>query len=321
MEINTQGEFNFHNIGAFDALNRSWLHYIIGVLVIVWASVSAWFAWSRPAWWVRLEQTGVPVIKLYLVPLFLAVSYIFLAKPLPHSGELGESLLALATLTWAIDLYVRMRRAVPTTGMRRLACVSGAYVVVLFMTAALVSIVPGGLGKRQNVLAASSYPALGMYEQAEEIFVFIREEPRYERPETRLNHARLLFELGRVSEGRAILEEAIPLQTSSARSDGSDEVARLRRRGAMHELLGEGALARRDFEASLKIDTARLDASAAAEEQALIHWSRAKTLREAGDFAAALDAAKLAQDSAVSAKLAGDLARWISDLDGEVRAQ
>lgn len=317
MEINAQRELNFHNIEFLDPLNRDGrLHQAAGYLVLVWSLLSATISIS-PSLRDKIENAGLPLIHLRLLPLFLLVPYFFLLDPLPKWSEIGELFLGIAVAMWAVDLFFRYGMDATPRGGRAVSIMT----VVLFSCAVLAAVLtwifPGKLDSRLNKSAFRDFPKYGMYVQAEQLIDHIYRHPIYLEQETRLNHARMLNVIGQEEKAKTILKEALK-ETGNSPTSGEATGGFYRRRGIIHSLLGDNASANEDFSKAILADQKQIQLTADPDEKAEYLWSIARTLEARGDFNRALVQAQNAKETAVSAALAGELDRWVNILTSKL---
>ena len=172
------------------------LQYIAGGAALLWAAGSALVLLS--SLWLRfdLARTGLPFLPWRIMPLCLPPAWLFLGRGLVKPDETGELALALLVLVWAVDLYhhstgwpaVRFERVARSRPL--------ALGAVALATAMLTFLFPGyDLGWRLNVAAARDYPAIGLNEQAREVFEHILEHPHYISDSTVSNLDRMFPEL------------------------------------------------------------------------------------------------------------------------------
>ena len=316
VQINKQGELNFHNLGNVDFLNQGVLYRGVGPLILVWTILSLIVAWLRPSWSDRIEKSGLPLIRMHVSPFFLAVSYVFLQQPLPRSDELGELFLGIAVLSWATDLFIRYRVASVPRGAQAVSMMSGVYVLCAVLTTIFVWVVPGGLRYSLNSVARISYPHHGMYEQAEQLYAYIYANPQYLKPETRVNHGRMLLGLGQAEIGYK------QLRTALSEMDQSPEAKQrtsnyLRRKGVIHSLMGDRDMAEKLFDAALTTDETQAELARNPEDKAKLLFSVAQTQEAMRDVGTALETARRARGLAESARLSAKLDRWIVTLSDQ----
>ncbi|WP_425450468.1 hypothetical protein [Virgifigura deserti] len=191
IEANTQKEMNLHNLGAVWEVNKR-LHQIAAYLILGWLVLSVVLSLAAPALKQRLLDSGVPLIPLGLVPLFLLPPLFVLNWTIVKSDEIAELTLALAAVAWAARLFVREVGIGPPASWRGAGAMAGAFLLVVTASTLLTHQFPGALGWRLNMTAARDYPRLGMYDQAEALFDYILAQPEHIRPDTRSNYEEVL---------------------------------------------------------------------------------------------------------------------------------
>ncbi len=312
LEINAQRELNFHNIGILDDLNRDGLHRITGYLALCWTLLSAMLAVFLPALWNRIEKSGIPILPLRLVPLFLLVPFCFLLETLPKWSEIGELLLGLAVAVWAMDLYFRYGTERRYRGGKTVFLMTSVLAFCCLLVSALTWVFPGNLHKSLNKRAFSSFPAYGMHAQAEQIIQYMYRHPEFLEEETRIKHARMLREKGEHAKAQIVLEEALKeMKEAPAGSTGEY----YRRRGIIHFLLGDSRAADKDFNRAVESDRKRMRSATDSDEKARLSWSLAQTMEAKGDRSQALSEAQQAREVAASAALSGAVERWMQGLE------
>jgi hypothetical protein len=316
-QYNTQGEFNFHNIGLLDSLNRAGLHGGIGFLLLAWSLVSAALAFLAPNLRDRLESAGLPLIPVRLLPLFLLVPYSFLVADLPKGDEIEELFLGIAVAAWAIDLCFRYGMDKVFRGGKAVLIMMAVFFSCAVLTGALTRAFPGDLGMRLNYLASHSYPGFGMYDQSEQLYEYIYAHPQYLKPETRINHARMLMNSGQAGKSRQVLETALS-KLGSVPKPGKSSGGFWMRRGILHSLLGESESADEDFTKAITADRRQVASTGNPDEKAELMWSIAQTFEARGDLDMALVMARQAGQTAVSAGLRRNLDRWVRRLQDQI---
>lgn len=191
--LNVQGELTLHNLEAVDNIA---LQYIAGGAVLLWAAGSALALLAARRMRFDLAATGLPFLPWRIMPLCLPPAWLFLSRGVVKPDETGELALALLVLVWAVDLY-QHTTGWPAVRFERLARSRPlALGAVALATAMLTFLFPGyDLGWRLNVVAARDYPAMGLNEQAREVFEHILDHPSYISDRTVSNLHRMFPEL------------------------------------------------------------------------------------------------------------------------------
>lgn len=312
--INVQGEFNLHNIGFLDELNREGLHRGAGSAVLGWAL----FSWLLSLWSPRLaagiRDTGLPLIPTRLQPMFLPVPYFFLLSPVAKSSEIGELVLGMAVSAWAIDLFLRYGMAEIPHRKKAAALMAGFFILGVFLSLTMTRISPGSMKMRLNLTASRDYPAYGMYEQAESLFQYIYAHPENLLPDTRINHGRMLIKKGDRESAVRVLAEALE-EMEDRLDSGAREGAVLRQKGIIHALLGATELAEKNLTHAIEIERLQAEHLENSDEKAELLWSVARSLEALGNLSEAVSTALQAKEMAQSAQMQGALERWILSLN------
>jgi hypothetical protein len=168
--VNQQGELTTHNLEGvgFAKVYRPGAYLMLG-----WLALSAWLYAVRPALALKLSASGIPLVPLRLVPLCALPALFFLLYPVAKSDEIGELLLGIAALSFALD------RVWPgwTAGHRPLTRPTALVVSLIAVglpAFGLAAVSPlGHMAWRLHTLAARDYPQYGLFEASEEIFDYI----------------------------------------------------------------------------------------------------------------------------------------------------
>jgi len=320
--MNTQGELNLHNFGAVDTLlNRSGLlRQTASFLILGWSALCLLASIFTPRVVNRLEEAGLPVIPPRLLPFFLMVPFFFIVKPLARSDEIGELFLAAAVAAWTIDLWLRHTISGPPRNGKCALIVLGLLLGGGLLAAALAWKFPGSFKGSLNHMAQHTYPGRKMYAQADQIYRYIYAHPHLLKPDTRLQHARMLLSLGQTEQAREVLLEA---QNALQGGPGTKEEKAdfLRRKGIVHALLGEADSAETYFDESIALERRLAEQTPDPDEKADLLWSVAQTLEARGDRTGALETARQARDVCRSARKQRRLTEWIHFLVDPVAAQ
>jgi len=308
---NLQGELNLHNL-EFVGLSPRTYHFG-SYLLLTWLAVSALLFRIGPGLAARLTAAGIPLVPLRLIPLCLLPAFFFLLGPVVKADEVGELMLGVAALAYALD------RASSTGWLAKGWLAARPQALVLSLLAVgligvlLASVSPQShISWRLHALAARDYPELGMYEQAEAIFDHIdRHSVELGRADTPLVHAEVLVAAGKMIEARAMLAAALDNYPDPTALDG-DSLCRI---GQLYDAFGEQESADKAFAAAIAADRRALEAAEDADQRAELMWSMARTLRAQGRPHEATSAAAQAQRTATSARLRRELAHWLQELE------
>jgi len=207
-ENNLQGELTLHNLESFSNIN-SMSHKIAGYLILLWSLFSVVISFRLKRQQEMLMNIGIPIIHWKLLPIFILTSFFLIFYPTVKADEISEFLLGLAGMIWAVDLFLGNYYEKRPQGLAVLSVMGGAFLVVTLTSAVLVQICPGPIRGRINSMASSNgYPQFGMYRQAQVLYDYIYEHPQYIKPDTMLNHGKMLLEAGKESEAVLILTQA-----------------------------------------------------------------------------------------------------------------
>ena len=318
---NIQKEITLHNLAVFNTVNQA-LHTIVSYLILMYLVFSMIVLTSMPRLEKMFTASGLPLIHLRLIPVFLLAPYFFIFNPTVNAAEFGELFLGVAVLMWAVDLYL------VSNGRRRF----NDFTSVLAMADMLIlsAIISWGLADRHsldlstqveqrntlNLAAARDFPVREMYQQAQSIYDYIYQHPQYLGRVTRINHGKMLLKIGQEEKAVEILSIAAkeieakePIKTSNSRQ--------LRRLGIIYKLQMQDALADNYFDKSIVVDRRKLDLSSDPDEKADILWSISRTMQERGDLPAAISYVEQAIEAAQSSRLHFRLGKALKVLEGQ----
>lgn len=307
---NVQDDITFHNLKYIQDLPY---HRLVAYIVLGWSifsvAVSLWFPRLKN----RVQILGLPLIPIRIVLIFLTIPYFFLVYPVGKSDEIGELFLSIAVVVWAYDVFIQYGWIKRIRGLWAVISIVGILLFVAVLSAGMTYRFPGHLSWRLNTTASREYPNRGMYDQAECIYEYIYSHPKYMRPETRLNHARMLLKLGNKNKALYILTEAVnEFETSDP---PEKQLSRyLRSFGIVLGLLEQSDRADAKFNQAIKLDEQQIESVSNQNTKAKLLWSIAKTLEARGDILAAIDTAQQARSKAISAQLHRQLDMWIKTL-------
>jgi len=309
-EVNVQNQINFHNLYSFHYLSY---HAIAAYMVLGWSifsvAVSLWFPRLKNS----VQTLGLPLIPIQIVLIFLTVPYFFLVSPVPKSDEIGELFLSIAVLVWASDMFVQYSCIKSIRGIWTVISIFGILLFTAALSAGMTYRFPSSPGWRLNVMALRGYPSFGMYDQAESIYEYIYTHPEYLTPETRINHARMLLELGNKNKAFKILTKAVEhFETNDPTEKQSS--SGLKNFGIVLRLLGHSVQADDKFNQAIQVDEQKIESISNQEDKAELLWSIAKTLEARGDISAAIDKAHQASSMTDSVQFHNRIVRWIEEL-------
>ena len=307
-EVNYQGELNLHNFDVFDSVGlRSAAHLTVG-----WLFLSLVVAVGFRQYRDRIQRAGVLLVPVQLFPIFLLGPYFDHSWPVPKSDEIGEFFLGIAMAAWALDRFLRHRWVRYSNGLPAVGIMSGMFVLVMISSVTLTHMFPnyGAWKWRLNFAAVLDYPSFKMFDQSQRLYEYIYANPQYITEDTRIQHARMLLEIGErekaietLIQAAEFLEAVDPPMTQQAR--------RWMRLGITHMLLGQSNQALNEFDKSNEIYQRQFVSHPDPQRDALILWWNAKTLLARGDVSAAVKMAKDARENATSRKLRRELGQWI----------
>lgn len=285
---NWQGEMTLHNI---------WFprNAVVGAVVILFGVVLPPLVNRVGGLQGLFERFAVPIPTRAEGPLFLLAGLLLISsRHVPvyfEMEEVAELVLGVAVLAVALRMTLRAGSR-NDREIRRSVIPAGATMGVLTAaTALLVHQAPSleELRWRMNDMAVERYPAVGMHEQAEVLFRYMDGNPELQLPFTRVEHGRILVELGEVERSRSVLQRAY--ETQEARLATTPEVFSEARRyqGIIYTLLGESHLAEAAFQESVSADQTLLLEAGSDNERGWIEWSLAQTMEGRGDLESALE--------------------------------
>lgn len=309
--VNQQGELNIHNL---EGVGLSRMYRPGSYLLLGWLALSALLHAVRPALAERLSASGVPLVPLRLVPVCILPALFFLLRPVAKSDEIGELILAVAALSFALDRAGHPSWVASIRPLTRPTVLVVSLIAVGLLAVGLAAVSPlGHMAWRLHMLAARDYPSYGMYDSAEEIFDYIYRHPsELESQDTRLTHAEVLAAAGKLPEARrmlAVAEEELGRDAVVVSGDI------LRRIGTLYATLGEDTRAAELLAAAIAADQRSLEMASEAEERARLLLSLARTLVAQGLPVEAAKTAAAAHRTAVSARTRLEIERWLSELD------
>ena len=315
---NTQHEVTLHNIEGFRRLVN--LDDVTGIAILGWCALCVFGGVLMPRIEDRVRNTGLPWIPIPLLPIFFLVPYFFLARPVPHSREIGELALGVAAALWSFDLLRRQVRTRCPPALFSVGGMLGVLALIALMAGILTHSLPSlTLRHWLNRVAYVDYARLKMYDQADQIYQYIYAHPQYLRAETRLAHGRVLLKSGKQEAATTVLRDAIK-ELEASDSSGRNRAQSFRGRGIAFLLLGDRDSATAVFRRSVEIDQQRLAATSDPDEKAQRLWSIARTFEARGDAALAVETAEEARASATnSAFLRWEIERWVQRVSRRVK--
>lgn len=319
-EANLQNEFNLHNLEVINIHASGYAPAAWALLV--WVLVSALVSTLRPQGFERLMDAGVPFVPPRLSGMFVLAPAFILLQPVAWWPEIAELLMGLTALAWTYDRFLHLSPAVGETGrrhaIRTIGVPAGLAVVLPLMAVILASFTPDDtFGIHLNKLASYYVDrGRGHYRQAEAVYQHITANPRYLTPETRLNYATMLKDLGRDAEAAEILAVATR-ELEDADRLGEADSRRLRLLGAAYRSAGKNQEAQAVFARAIEIDDRQLQAASGPDAKAVVLLSIAKTLATCGDRPAAVAAVQQALSEVRSALFRKQIKRWLEDDEDE----
>ncbi len=308
-QFNYQKELTLHNI---ESIAKFHLHATASYAILTWCIFSV-IAHFRPTpFRSKFQETGIPLIPIRFILLFLLTPLFFLLNPVVKSGEIGELSLGLALLVWSVDLILRSCFRSRKAWMGIPAYLS-TFVVVVIGAFVLYTFFPPYPTLMFNVLASRDYTNSGRYAQAIYLYEYMLEHPRYLTPDTRLNYGKLLMAIGQKTKAFQILSEAreeiTRLNPKSARKSNN-----IRRLANILILMGESEKAKQAFDQALERDLKLLSNAESPDEKAQILWSMAKTFHGRGNSEDAFKKAVEAQIVADTSYTKHLIGRWIKSM-------
>jgi len=311
LQYNYQGEINLHNTKAFKDLR---LYIATVYMVLTWSVFSIVVSIWIPRLKENFKAIGIPLIPIKLIPMFLLVPFFFFNRQLPKSLEIFELSLGIAVAMWAFDLFLDHGWIKPPRVLNVVCSMLGMLVLVTIISATFTYMQSGSLKWHLNMMASRDYPNFDMYDQSQLIYDYIYTHPNLIRSDTRINHGRMLLELGKQSEAFAVLSEAV--KALEAKNPQKAKLSdHLRQLGIIFKLLGQNDRADVEFKKAIEIDRHQLELVSEQEEKSKLLWSISKTMEAGGDVDSAIENAKKAKAMAVSARLSYKLEKWINTLE------
>lgn len=172
--------------------------------------------------------------------------------------------------------------------------------------------------RRLNLMASTQYPLENLYEQSFQIFNYIYKESKYMTEDTVLNHAKLLFKIGKAQEAQNIMNKFINFEKLSQETNYSHSKD-VRRLGLLYKLSGDIKKSDSLFKSAIEIDKKDYDNSKDNNQKALTLYSIAKTYEAKDDYINAIEVADRAMDIANSAKIQRTIYRHINGWKKEIR--
>jgi hypothetical protein len=174
--INQQGEMNLHNLEGV-GLRKA---YRPGsYLLLGWLTLSAVLFATRPALAGRLSAAGMPLVPLRLSPLCVLPPLFFLLSPVAKSDEVGELLLGVAALSFALDRTWSSGWGASARPLMQPTALVVSLVAVGLLAFGLAAFSPlRHMAWRLHVLAERDYPRYGRFDSAEKSFDFIYSHAR-----------------------------------------------------------------------------------------------------------------------------------------------
>jgi len=311
LQYNFQGEVNLHNMKAVHAMH---LVSKAGYVVLAWSIFSMMVSIRMPRLEEKIMAIGVPLIPIRLIPIFVLVPFFFLLHPTAKSNEIAELFLGIAVVMWAVDLFLGHGWIKPPAGLTVVCLMVGMLFLVAIMSATLPYMYSSPLTWRLNLMATRDYPNHGMYDQAQRLYDYIYAHPHHITPATKIDHGRMLLELGKQSEAFDVLSKAV--KVLEAKDPPEAELSKhLRQLGIIFTLLGQNDRADAEFNHAIEIDRQQLALVSRPNQKSKLLWSISETMEARGDVASAIAKAKQARAMAVSAELSFKLEEWIKTIE------
>ena len=313
--INLQHETTLHNI---EGIAQYDLHDGLYVAMLAWAAIS----WLTPrALRLRLAALGLPLAPLHLAPWVLVVPWLIEARPFVKSDEVTELVLGAFLVVWATDRLLRQGPLPVAAGVRTaVACAAGLLLVAAGGTLMSSFYPDQGLRHRLNLMGLRDLPDYRLYDQSDAVMAYIYAHPdRFLKPDTRLEHARLLVGLGRPEEAaevaQPILDEPLP-----AGADRAARVAHHQRRGALLALLGDPVAAAAEIERAIVLDEDGMgEAALGPDDRASRLLSLSQSLATLDRLDAALDRAHEASAVVETASIRREIGVWTATLERRIQ--
>ena len=299
---NRQSETNLHNLFNINQIYKPAALFIILACVIPWTGVRLSTGVRR-----LFASWALPVITPKLWPIFLLVAILLSRNPVPRALEFGELVLAIAVALLAVDLLI-YQESTPRSLWRIVLAPALVVATILVGTAAITSASPAeyevAVSTRLNQSALDQFRK-GRFRQAEQIFDFIWQHPKYRRDDTDFYYGILLYTTGRTNEARAVLthflqETDLNVLTSSPGEEDLVSGRMWRFLGYSHCVVGSWEVAESYFAEAVKSDRARLAAFAGTTREADARSSLSSSLMATGSYREARLEHRQALDSAAS---------------------
>ena len=154
--MNEQGELTLHNLEGVGLLR---VYRPGSYLLLAWLALSAWLYAVRPALAARLSAGGVPLVPLRLMPVSVLPAFFFLLHPAAKSDEIGELLMGVAALSFALDRVWNPGRLETARLLTRPTALVATLVAVGLLALGLAAVSPlRHMAWRLHTLAARDYP-------------------------------------------------------------------------------------------------------------------------------------------------------------------
>ena len=310
--INLQSEITLHNLPVFFSVR---LHKIVSYMILSWLTFSILISSVIPRLKEKITSIGLPLGSFKLVPIFLTPVYFFLIKPIVSAGEIGEMLFGIAMLILALDMvldYGCFKRW--SAGMKALGVKVGMLFLIVIISITLAFLHSTFHGKRtffgRMNRTVFTYAGFGMYDHAQKIFEYIYAHPEHIRPDTRINHGKILLDAGRSDEAFRVLTQAADLlkAKNTTQKENSEHFRRL---GVIFMLLGQSDQAETNFNRAIEIGNLQLRTVADPHNKAELLFSIAQTLEAKGDKTRAIDKAEQAKEMTTSGMFKKRIIKWI----------
>ena len=304
-QINYQSEINFHNSVRVDFM--TWFCYgLIGWIFVLPLVTSRSRTVAR---WVA--ALGIPGVRLSLVPPFV-LALVFLLWNRLENDELGELVLSVAFVNWAVDVYVQARGESRRRPLSMWVVASAVAALITGVTAALVAAGADANNYRYSVRysAMVAYPSAGYYDQAGVLFRHMISEPHPIYEDALYEYGLFLNRIRHPEAGR-VLQTFLAQKYRAAGEDVHDDEHR--RAGVVFKLLNDRASADRAFRRALEKATQRLQ-QAPPQSKAGPLFSLSKTYFEMGDFGLALQHADEARRLSQGGRDKLTLQGWMEDI-------
>lgn len=314
-KLNIQEELNIHNLEKFAGINIA-LQKIPAYLILGWLIFSLAVA-QVPRFKEKVIRFGVPLVPFRLSPIFLMTPFFYFFQPTAKIDEIVEMLLGVTVLMWATDQYFDYGWM-----KRPKEFVAACLMIIVLIFACAISVTldrlhSRNMGWRLNLMASYDYPSFGLYNQAEIIYNYIYDHPEYLKPETRINHGKMLLKRGKRSEAFGILAQEIKrLEAKDMTSANSSK--HLRRIGIMLTMMEKSEQADIRFRQAITLDRQNFDLVSDPDKKSKLLWSIAQTLEAQGDIISAITMAKEAKELATISSLHYFLEKQIETFENKL---